>query len=113
MSIRYGKYEIYGTGHCRGQKTTVSAFIINEEDVPELKDNEEPLKWLLLTLTSIPLKNIEEVIRVVNIYRTRWIIERFHYTLKSGCTVEKLQLEERQRLDVAVAIYNVVAWFLL
>ena len=111
LSIRYGVFEIVGTYHWAGKTTTVSAIIVNEEDVPELKDNEKPLRWLLLT--SIPLKNAQEAIRVVNIYRTRWIIERFHYTLKSGCAVEKLQLEERQRLDVAVAIYNIVAWFLL
>ncbi len=59
------------------------------------------------------MNDIEVVLRVIDIYRTRWIIERFHYTLKSGCKVEELQLKERDRLEVAIAIYCVVSWFLL
>jgi len=82
LSIRYGEYEIAGRTYWKGQTATATAIIVNEEDVPELKENEEPLRWLLLT--SIPLNSIEDVIRVINIYKTRWVIERFHYTLKSG-----------------------------
>lgn len=111
LSIRYGSYEISGANHWKHHTAKVSAIIVNEVDVPELKKNEKPLKWLLLT--SIPLNNIEDVLRVIDIYRTRWIIERFHYTLKSGCKVEELQFKERERLEVAIAIYCVVSWFLL
>ena len=100
-----------GANHWKDHTAKVSAIIVNEVDVPELKKNEKPLKWLLLT--SIPLNDIEVVLRVIDIYRTRWIIERFHYILKSGCKIENLQLEERQRLEVAIAVYDVIARFLL
>jgi len=111
LSIRYGSYEVSGANHWKDHTAKVSAIIVNEVDVPELKKNEKPLKWLLLT--SIPLNDMEVVLRVIDIYGTRWIIERFHYILKSGCKIENLQLEERQRLEVAIAVYDVIARFLL
>jgi hypothetical protein len=37
-------------------------------------------------------------------YTYRWRIERYHYILKSGCQVEKLQLETRDRLMRALAV---------
>lgn len=46
-------------------------------------------------------------------YRLRWLIERFHFTLKSGCRIEQLQLETAQRLLKALATYSIVAWRLM
>ncbi len=43
-------------------------------------------------------------------YSLRWLIERFHYTLKSGCRIEALQLETAARLLNALATYSIVAW---
>ena len=33
--------------------------------------------------------------------------------LKSGCGIEKLQLETAERLEMALATYSIVAWRLL
>ncbi|WP_445250018.1 IS4 family transposase [Microcoleus sp. OTE_8_concoct_300] len=41
------------------------------------------------------------------------MIERYHYVLKSGCGIEKLQLETAKRLEMALATYSIVAWRLL
>lgn len=41
------------------------------------------------------------------------MIERYHYVLKSGCQIEKLQLETAHRLEMALATYALVAWRLL
>lgn len=35
------------------------------------------------------------------------------YVLKSGCGIEKLQLQTAQRLEMALATYSIVAWRLL
>ena len=43
-------------------------------------------------------------------YSYRWLIERFHFVLKSGCRFEDLQLENAERLKRALGI---VAWRLL
>jgi hypothetical protein len=40
-------------------------------------------------------------------------VERFHYTLKQGCTVERLQFEDAHTLKNALALYSIVAWRLL
>lgn len=42
-------------------------------------------------------------------YSYRWLIERYHYVLKSGCGIEKLQLETAERLEMALATYSIVA----
>jgi len=77
------------------------------EDVPE----KDKLEWFLLT--TIPILNNEEAIKCVNYYTKRWLIERLHYTLKSGCYIEKLQFKESERLIKALAVYDIVAWRLL
>lgn len=46
-------------------------------------------------------------------YTHRWKIEHDHYTLRSGCRIEELQLEDVERLHRALAVYAVVAWRLL
>jgi hypothetical protein len=40
-------------------------------------------------------------------------IERLHFTLKSGCEVERLQMDDAHTLVNALALYLVVAWRLL
>lgn len=46
-------------------------------------------------------------------YSYRWLIERYHFVLKSGCGLEKLQLETAERIHRALATYCIVAWRLL
>lgn len=52
-------------------------------------------------------------VQCVEWYTKRWIIERYHYALKSGCQVEDLQLESRESVERALAIYCIIAWRLL
>ena len=49
----------------------------------------------------------------VHWYTLRWLIERYHYILKSGCQVEHLQLETADALLRAQALYSIVAWRVL
>jgi hypothetical protein len=71
----------------------------------------QPIRWILLT--TIPVPTYEKAVAVIRWYTKRWLIERFHYTLKSGCRIEELQLEERSRLERALAVYTIVAGRLL
>lgn len=70
-----------------------------------------PISWLLLT--TLAVNCFEDAVQCVRWYTYRWLIERFHYVLKSGCQVEKLQLETRERIERALATYSIVAWRLL
>ncbi|HEY0736080.1 MAG TPA: IS4 family transposase [Herpetosiphonaceae bacterium] len=69
------------------------------------------VEWLLMT--TLPVDTLEDAIQVIDWYRLRWLIERYHYVLKSGCQVEKLQLETAAALERALATYCIVAWRLL
>jgi Transposase DNA-binding/Transposase Tn5 dimerisation domain len=85
-----------------------TAILVTEEDSPE---NIEPLQWLLLT--TLEVSTFQQAAQCVLWYRFRWLIERYHFVLKSGCHLEKLQLESIERLERALATYCIVAWRLL
>ncbi len=61
----------------------------------------------------MPVTTYEEAVQIVLWYSLRWLIERYHFVLKSGCRIEELQLETAQRLERALATYCIVAWRLL
>ena len=69
------------------------------------------ISWLLLT--TIPVVTLGDAVEKIRWYTQRWKIERYHYVLKSGCKVEELQLETRNRLENALAVYSIIAWRLL
>jgi hypothetical protein len=71
----------------------------------------EPIEWLLLT--NLPVVSAQEAQEKVQWYVCRWQIEVYFRILKSGCKVEQLQLQERDRLEVALALYMIVAWRVL
>lgn len=70
-----------------------------------------PINWLLLT--TLAVNDFAQAARCVQWYSYRWLVERFHFALKSGCQVEALQLETADRFMRALATYSLVAWRLL
>ena len=71
----------------------------------------EPLHWRLWT--NLPVLTLDDVQVVLRYYSFRWRIEDFHLILKSGCQVEKLELETAERLSKAALLYAAVAVRLL
>jgi hypothetical protein len=86
----------------------LTAILAEEENPPA---GQEPVRWWLLT--TLPIAGLADAVQAVGWYALRWLVERYHYVLKSGCRVERLQLETAARLDRALATYAVVAWRLL
>ena len=68
--------------------------------------------WLLLTSLAQP-QSCADACTILDWYACRWQIEVFFHVLKSGCTIEHLQLQTRRRLEAAIAIYLVIAWRIL
>ncbi len=95
-----------GPNQC--QPVTLNVLRVEEASVPT---EGKPIRWLLLT--PLPIDSLEQAWRCVRWYSLRWLIERFHFTLKSGCRIEALQLETAQRLLNALATYSIVAWRLM
>ncbi len=86
----------------------LTAILAEEESPP---DGQKPVCWWLLT--TLPIATLADAEQAVRWYTMRWLIERYHYVLKSGCRVERLELETAARLERALATYAVVAWRLL
>jgi hypothetical protein len=78
---------------------------------PQPPAGEEPVEWLLLT--NLPVQSPEQALEKLQWYLCRWQIEVFFRILKSGCRIEKLQLEKLERLEPALAFYLIIAWRVL
>jgi hypothetical protein len=83
---------------------SVNVVYVREIDCP---NDEEPIEWILAT--SEPIGSASQVQRVVELYQTRWVIEEFFKALKTGCAIEKRQLESYHALLNALALCVPVA----
>lgn len=72
---------------------------------------DEPIEWFLLT--TLLVGSYEQACRIVGFYALRWVIERFHFVLKQGMNVERLQFDSFTRLKNALQVCSLVAWQLL
>lgn len=72
---------------------------------------QEAIDWYLLS--TKPIHTLEQAYEQLDTYCLRWRIERFHYVLKQGLRVERLQFDHFTRLSKALQVYSVVAWHLL
>jgi IS4 transposase len=73
--------------------------------------NQTPLEWILLT--NVPIETAIKGYEIVKWYLCRWQIEIYFRILKSGCKIEKLQLETKPRFDACLTIYMIIAWRIL
>ncbi|MEM9685665.1 MAG: IS4 family transposase [Bacteroidota bacterium] len=68
----------------------------------------ESYHWKLLT--TLEIKTVAEALQCVKWYTYRWLIERFHYVLKSGTKIEQLQLKQANSLQKTIALYSIAAF---
>ncbi len=112
LTIRYQAVELQPPRHHRQRSQCVPipvvAILAEEEHPPK---GQTAVSWRLLT--TWPVETLADALGLVEAYSFRWLVERYHYVLKSGCQVEELQLETAERLERAFATYGVVAWRLL
>lgn len=87
---------------------TLNVVIVRELDAPE---GQAPIEWRLLTTESIETK--DDVLRIVDAYRARWLIEEYFKAIKTGCSYEKLQLETLHGLKIALSFCFAIAWHML
>ena len=82
--------------------------IVRELEPPE---GQAPIEWRLLTTESIETE--ADILRVVDAYRARWLIEEYFKAIKTGCRYEKLQLETLHGLKIALSFCFAIAWHML
>lgn len=70
-----------------------------------------PLRWVLYT--SLPVRDFAEARTCIGYYESRFVVEEFHKSLKTGCRVESRQYHTSPRLEVITALLSIVAVRLL
>lgn len=81
---------------------------VQEIDPPE---DQPAVHWRLLTTEQV--ETVEDIARVVDSYRARWLIEELFKALKTGCAYEARQLTSRHALENALAVFLPMAWHML
>ena len=71
----------------------------------------EAVDWYLLT--NVAVETVKQAWERVDWYTIRWVIEEFHKGQKTGCSIEKPQVEKAARLEPLIALLSVVALTLL
>ena len=79
--------------------------------VREKSQSADRIEWILLT--DLEVDTLQDAVSVCEYYAFRWTVERFHYVLKSGLSIEQLQIDNYQRLTGALQLYALIAWHLL
>lgn len=69
------------------------------------------LEWVLLT--TLPADSLDELKTLGKYYETRWVIEEYHKSLKTGTKIESSQLRTARRIMNLLGLLGVVAAQLL
>lgn len=110
VELRYATVTIQAPQRAQTEQQTITLQVIEVYE-PHPPAGQEALHWVLLT--SLPVASLEQAQQIIQWYCYRWLIERFHYVLKSGCRIEERQLREEKRLERLLGVFNYVAWRLL
>jgi hypothetical protein len=71
----------------------------------------EALQWVLVT--TVPVTTVDEAWERVAWYRCRWLCEDYHQCLKTGCAIERRQLQTAAALQRLLGFLGIVAVWLL
>jgi hypothetical protein len=110
QEIRAGRLELQPPWRKGQRLPAVTLWAVSAKEI-NTPAGQDPIDWLILT--SIPVQDFAGAQAILEIYLGRWEIEVFHKTLKSGCTIEEIQLKDHERLKPALALYMIVAWRVL
>jgi len=89
---------------------TVSLNLVHVYEL-ETPSGEPAVDWKLLT--TEPIASEEQILKIVDIYRARWLIEEFFKALKTGCSYEDRQLESFKTVTNTLALMVPIAWQML
>lgn len=78
---------------------------------PKPPPGEPAVSWTLYT--TEPIDAPDQLLAVVDYYRSRWVVEELFKALKTGCAFEKRQLESYSALSIALSVFLPIAWRLL
>jgi len=106
VEVRYKEVEILCPVHKEGK--AFKSVVLTAIEIRQKGNSKDGIHWKLLT--TLAINNAEQASQCMRWYSYRWLIERFHYVLKSGCGIEGLQLKKAESLMKAVAVYSLAAF---
>lgn len=92
----------------RNELGPVTYNLVFVEEIGRSEDDKTKVCWLLVT--TLPIDSNEAIQRVIEAYIGRWPIESYFRTYKTGCRVEEIQLETKDRLIRCLLFYKIIAW---
>jgi hypothetical protein len=110
LELRATEVWLQPPAELRKERAVQRVWVVQAQEV-DPPDKADPISWVLLT--TIPVPDAATAARMVAYYTRRWLIERLHFTLKSGLRSERLQIDDSTSLKHCLALYYVVAWRLL
>jgi hypothetical protein len=107
--VRYHQVEILRPANNKHSYESVILTAIEIKETNSSNKNEEDIiHWKLLT--TLEVRSVSDALQCVRWYTFRWLIERFHYVLKSGTKIEELQLKDAESLQKAINVYSLAAF---
>lgn len=110
LEVRFGKVciKLHKAAPTKKHLPPIELFVVDIYEIATNTGKSKPVHWRLFT--TLPVRNMQDALLVLQYYLFRWLIERFHFLLKSGgADVEALQLETPERLKNAITNYSIVA----
>lgn len=93
-----------------GPASTLTVWAVRTWEIDPPPDV-EALEWLLLT--SVPVETLADALERMDWYTHRWLVEEYHSCLKTGCAIEKSQLQHGERLRRLLGFVAILAVRLL
>ena len=106
--IRFGQVKLKAPTLKASQPELQDIWFIEVREIGTPPGKIKPVLWRLLT--TVATETLEQARLRVSWYLVRWQIEVFHRTLKTGCAVESLQLDDINKLSLAVGLKMIIAW---
>jgi len=112
LEIKVKEVEILPPSHRRNEKLpSIKLTAIYAQEIESDNSVNDPIVWRLIT--SIKIDSLDKAEKLIVLYSKRWLIERYHYILKEGFRIERLQMESADNLKRAIALYSIAAGRLL
>jgi hypothetical protein len=113
LQIRHSSFKIKRPENLNKIKHLQGAHQVHVVHVQEEQKDQaiKPIEWFLMT--NEPVEDADAAYEKAVWYMQRWKVERFHYVLKSGCAVEKLQERSMEKTTALVLMYSIIAALIL
>jgi Transposase DNA-binding/Transposase DDE domain len=110
LKVSYMAASLPGTARSK-ERSALDVTCIRVWEEASTSTAKQPIEWILLT--TLAVESVSEALKLVWLYRHRWLVEEYHKCLKTGCSIEHRNLSHRDRLLALLGVLSIVAVLLL